>query len=255
MASCSDMYTWVDLPTYEWIDSEIVTWGLCVDLLYQIYTDNNYVFAATSSGLNIISLQDQLKGAYVPYELGFSSVCGNNDKVYLGTFTDGIKYLYKSSISLNYDFPVDLSSNLFDFDSSYSPAADKINHLFLLDDVISITTDVGVDVISLHDQGFKSSTYVENITKSFLTSKREVYYIGLTDSWQVSKVNSYMCDWDEPDITFKTPYNFLKDGVEIRDIYVSEGTSLAGDFNTLFMATSSGVYVLDEGEKSCDFYY
>jgi hypothetical protein len=255
MASCSDMYTWVDLPTYEWIDSEIVTWGLCVDLLYQIYTDNNYVYAATSSGLNIISLQDQLKGAYVPYELGFSSVCGNNDKVYLGTFTDGIKYLYKSSISLNYDFPLDLSSSLFNFDSSYQPSYDKINHIFLLDDIISISTDVGLDVISLHGQGFKSSVSSTKIIKSFLTSKREVYYISKEDYYQVNKVNSYLFDWTVPDKIFNANDDFVKGEVDIKDIYVSCDTSSVDGFNTLFMATSSGIYVLDEGDETCDFYY
>jgi len=65
---------------------------------YQIYSTNNYVYAATNEGLKIYNLDEDLE-AYINRQLGFSAVYGNDSTILLGTKDDGVKYLSTSTIS------------------------------------------------------------------------------------------------------------------------------------------------------------
>lgn len=257
MSDCAEQYMWIDSPSYEWVDSELISWGECSDLiLNQIYTDLDYVYAVTNYGLNIIDIISENKVSYIDIISGFTTVWGNEDYLYLGTPNDGVKYLEKDTISGSIASPIDLSDNLKGYDFQYNPSSPEINFLHGYNDILSVVTTSGIDILKNGIGSFKSSTKDSGITKCILTSKRELYYvIQNTIDDGVFKVNTVLCDWDTPDVSYLSGASFLPPNQNVNDIYVTVDTSETGEDNTLFVATSSGIFIWDEGTGGFNTYY
>lgn len=254
----SSVYMWIDKTSYEWVDSSEVSWLPRINesvYLKQIYTDQKYVYAVHTSGLNIIDIYLEELIAYIELENGFTTVCGNTTTVYLGTEFNGIMCIDKTHISGSVLTPCNLSKYLIPFYTMYTINSNNIINLFVLDKTLAITTSSGLDIIEIGSRGYKSSTNTTGITKSFLTSKKELYYISEINGWCVNKVNSCLCDWIEPDNIYKATESFIYDDVSINDIFVTENTSSINGYNTLFVATSSGTYIYDEGTEDFEVYY
>lgn len=257
MSNCTEQYMWIDFPGYEWGESELISWGVCTDvLLRQIFNDSNYVYAVTTSGLDLIEIESENKAAYISNEGGFSTVWANEESVYLGTDSEGIKYLEKDTISGSISFPIDLKSNLKDYDFQYNSSSSEIVFLHGYEDILSVVTSNGIDILKNGLGGFKSSTTVSGITKCFVTSKRELYYIVQDSEYDgVHKINTVFCDWVNPDVSYLSGASFLPANQDINDIHITVNTSETGEDNTLFVATSSGIFVWDEGTDGFDAYY
>ena len=253
---------WSDFTNSGWVDDNDPSWGVCYPgRLHQIYTDSRFVYAAYSEGLDIIDIFSETKVAYIDYTYGFTSVCGDSEKIYLGTLDDGVKYIDKTTISGSVGSPYNLSVYLNTLNSGYTPSSNRVRSLFVVNNNLSIVTLEGIDVIGLEPgREYKSSAAVSGVTKSFLTSKNELYYINYLNVWRLNKVNSFKHDWNAPDVVYKVGEKFfVLNGVAltdivIRDLFVTENTSSVDGFNTLFLATSSGTYVFDEGTREYGLY-
>lgn len=217
-------------------------------ILNQLYTDTIYVYAAHSAGLDIISIQSESPLCYVLMSSGFNSVVGNNDYVYLGTTSSGVYYFPKSIISGTEVFPEDISLSVLPLNTFYLPSSQEIKSMSLYEYDLAVITSVGIDIIGMAPgKEFKSSTTVSDATKSFLTSKKEIYYLNNSDTWSLNKVTPYLCDWETPNTIYTVGDSFFIDGIGLNDLFVTENTSFNGVDNTVFVATTSGVYVYDEG--------
>jgi len=218
--------------------------------LRQVWRDTDYVYAVTSSGLSIFDIFYTNKVASVYNEGGFTTIWGDAYSIYLGTASSGTKYIDK-------DFIVggDLTTDLLDF-TYYGPSSDSVRYIHGYSGVLAIVTTSGLDVVKNGPHGFKSSTIGTDFTKCFMTSKDELYYVtqGITTSG-LCKINALLWDWAEPDVFYESGDSFLPISQEVNDIFVTESTSSNGVDNTLFVATTSGVYVLDEGVGEFDTYY
>lgn len=216
------------------------------EFLYQISIDDDYVYAVTSNGLDIYDITSESKYAYITYDGGFSTLWVNDDYVFLGTSSNGVKYLDKNSITGSIGSPHDLSSylnNLGDLTYYSNLTSDNISYIHGNDDKIVCTTTVGVDVVKLNPQSYRSFTLIGGADKCFMSSNDEVYYTVLSGStWFVYKITDSDHDWSSPDKI----YNIFS-SLTINDVFV--------DSNNIYAATSSGVYVIDESDDSYDVYY
>ena len=255
MSDCQDLYTWVDGPGYEWVDESYFEFGECshyqVGQLNQVWRDDVFAYAVTSSGLDIFDIFSTNKVAYVINEGGFTTIWGNSDFIYLGTYSDGIKFLEKINISSG-----NLTAYTLDYAYYYNVSSNNVKYLHGFNEVLAVITDKGIDVLNNNLQGFKSTTSGTNFTKCFMTSKKELYYVvqGATNSG-ICKINNVLCDWEIPDIFYGSGVSFLPDSQGINDIFVTENTSSNGVDNTLFVATDNGAFILDEGVSEFDTYY
>jgi len=256
MVDCQELYTWVDSGTYEWIDDYYPEFGECSgessgSVLYQVWQDQAYAYAVTSSGLDIFDIISTNKVSSITYRDGFSTIWGNDSTIYLGTLDDGIKYIEKATFS-----PGDLGANLKNYDYYYNTSSSEINYLHGANNTLAVVTPSGIDVLNNGPNGYKSTTDNANVTKCFLTSKRELYYIIKGASVDgVCKVNSVLCDWVTPDTFYGVGISFLPEGQKVNDIFITENTSLDNTHNTVFVATTHGLYILDEGTSEFDTYY
>jgi len=109
MVDCQNLYTWVSNPYQEWIDTPYPEWGECTEgALHQVWMDQVYAYAVTSSGLSIIDLETGNNVSYIYNRDGFTTIWGNDDTIYVGTLADGIKYIDKTTFSGNASAPYDL---------------------------------------------------------------------------------------------------------------------------------------------------
>ena len=247
---CSKYNTWIDHSSNEWIDYDLIIWGACgLPKLRQIYSEENKVFSVTSIGMDLFDM-DSNKVSYIINRNGFNTVCGSQDFIYLGTPYNGIKYLEKTTLSGNIEEPVDLEGNLIDYDYSNNVSSNEIKyiHCNYYNNILSVVTSKGIDVLNNNcGNKFKSTTVNSNIMKCFLTSKNELYYFTHgADIDGIFKMRSVLCDWEVPQVSYLVGHSFLPTNTRINDIFITENTSINGNNNTLFVATNDGAYVVDE---------
>lgn len=217
-------------------------------ILNQLYSDSVYTYVAHSNGLDILNTQNEELFCYTITVCGFNSVVGNSEYVYLGTNSSGVFYFPKSAVSGTELFPGDISHLVHPLTTTYSPSCSEIVSLAVYNYDLAVVTTEGLDIIGMAPgKEFKSSTTSSGIIKSFLTSKKEVYYLENSGGWSLNKVIPYLCDWEVPTIKYSVGDSFLIDGVGLNDLFITENTSLNNIDNTVFIATTSGIYIYDEG--------
>lgn len=217
----------------------------------EIYTDLEYVYATLDTGLDIIDIDSEKKCAYIIYSDGFTTVWGNDFSVFLGSTSSGIKYINKSDISSDIVTPVNLTDYLKDFKSYPGVTSNDIKHIHGRENELMCCTSTGVDFFKLEPNGYRSSTTVSGAYKCFVPPERAVYYLTLSGTeYFINKLNHSLTDWVEPDEIFT-----VDSGLKINDLFVTSNTATGGIKNTLFIATSSGIYVTDEATYEVDVYY
>jgi len=68
-------------------------------------------------------------------------------------------------------------------------------------------------------------------------------------------MDNYFSDWNDPDYSYITGSGIFESGIELNDVFITENTSSNGINNTIFCATSSGVYVIEEETEEYAIYY
>jgi hypothetical protein len=195
-------------------------------------------------------------GAFANYELGYVTVWANADRVFIGATNDGVKYLDKSDITYDVDDPVDISSFITDYLNYPDISSNNMRYLHGNNELLLCITDAGIDVHKMGTQAYRSTSSESNAHKGFMTSTGRFYYtVSGIDSWAIHILNTCLVDWSTPDETYSTGGSILPSGIVIRDIFVTENTSVDGESNTIFAATSSGVYIIDEGNNTYAIYY
>jgi hypothetical protein len=226
---------WVDSNT-QWVDYPDAEWGECyAGLLNQIWTDENYVYAAIDFGLDIIDIVSEMKIAYIEWDTGFNSVWANDDTVYLATSNSGIMYIDKTCISGSMMSPYDLGACLTDYLTPYGITSNDVRYIHGNSENLMCCTASGVDILTPE---YRSYTSTPDALKCFLTADNGYY----TTSTTVNRVKG-LTDWTTPDKS----YTYILQDVTINDIYVSD--------SSLFVATSSGVYVIEEDTDDFIVFY
>jgi len=224
--------------------------------LNQIWKDNNYVYAVTTSGLDVIEIASEQKIAYIEHSFGFNSVWANDDVVFLGTTLSGIKYIEKTCISGTALTPENLVGYLTKYIPPYGITSQDIRYIHGNNDYMMWCTDLGVDVYKVEPYGYRSTTTTSGARKCFITSTGKFYYTSVSGNvWCLNRVNKPLWDWTTPDYIYSTGEDILLAGIEINDIFATEGTAANNIDNTVFIATISGVYIIDEGNLDYEVYY
>jgi hypothetical protein len=211
-------------------------------MLYQVWTDDDYVYAATTSGLYIIDGYTEEQVAYVS-SVHAKSVFADDTYIYIGTSAAGVKRLSISDIEQEGD----LSTSLIDYVKAPDIASNRIKYIHGNDNNLILCTEEGVDII------YKSSTYVVSSTisgtphKCFALDNNYYYTVSGTTSWTLNRVGGVPSNNFLPNKTYTTGVGFLSNATRIKDFYVTENTSTEGNYNTIFVALDESVSVYDEG--------
>ena len=253
---CADNRT-----THGWIeDVEGYTTNGWLDVLdiygelYQIHTDENFIYTATSYGLNIFDFSNNLLTAYIPYNEGFTSVWGNNEKIFIGTTASGIKSIDIVTVSGNTSSNYNLTQHLTDLYEEPYISSNNIKYIHGNGTNLMICTDSGVEYIkTTGNPTFVSSTSIAGAQKCYLSSTAGYYTVSGTE-WSINRINNMNTSWDEPNRSYITGSGIFSTGLLLNDIYITEGTGSNETSNCVFCATSSGVYIIDETNIDTEIY-
>ena len=208
-----------------------------------IWTVDPYVYQATSSGLNVHDLSSEALINFISFAGGVNSVWANDQYVYIATTVSGI---YRSTVTT-----ITGTSAAFNPYKTYPDITDnEVNYLHGNGDFLCASTVSGVDRYRISD-GYRVSESGTDAQKCYQTSVGDYYYaVNLTDSTELHAVYSGGGGY-----TYTSgPENIIV-STSIADIYVTEGTSRYDAANVIFLATSSGAYVIEEkrgNEDNCE---
>lgn len=235
-----DTWQWTDIPTYEWGFEEAPP----PSGLNQIWTDEDYVYAAKENGLDIIDIETEQVTSTASFDSGYTTVWASDNNVYLGTSGYGIKYLAKSDIS-----PGELISHIHDYALVPDITHDTIRYIHGNSNKLIVTTVGGVDIVKRDSPRFTRTT-IEGARKCFVTPTDDFYYtVSGTNAWYLYRLDGNTSDWTTADVarTYVTGSGILYYATCLYDMYITDATSVSGVYNTIFLATDDGAYVIDEG--------
>ena len=208
-----------------------------------IWTDDTYIFKATTSGVNIYDIDTGGTVAIVQYGTGMSSVWSDDTYLYMGTTNSGVLWLPISVISGTYD----LTNQLSIYRGYPNITNDHVNYLHGSGDYLCITTISGVDHINLTTSSGIYTT-VSGAKKCYQTAEGRFYYC-FDDDLNVVYDNTQ--NWTNPGYIYSVGDGIIQAGVEINDIFVTEDTSIyQSDDNVIFLATSNGVTIIEERKNN-----
>jgi hypothetical protein len=205
-------------------------------MLLQIWTDESYVYAATTSGLDIIDLDTEQRAHFLSRSGGYTSVWSTATEVFLGTPDEGLKYIDKDDIT-----------TVLPYVSSPDLTSDNVRYVHGNENKLICCTVGGVNVIK-RDNLYVYGTSISGGQKCFITPTYEDCYFAIsgTSSWELHRVDSPTGSWTSSNATYSTDGGFISGSTRINDFYVTERTSSSGTSNTLFVATDYSAYVYDE---------
>jgi len=242
---------WYDIGSWQWTDNNDDQWGFSTGLaaegLVQIWTDNKYVYAATSSGLAIVDIELEQQISFATNREGYTTVWTDDEKILVGS-SRGIKVMDKENVG-----PEEVFLYLQDYARTPDITSEDVRYIHGNENKLICCTAEGVDVFWRNSTGYRVYTELSGAKKCFATPNNYFYYtvsgtsVSGTPPWYICRLNDVTSNWNEPDVTYTTGSGFLVDAACLNDFYVTEHTSISGMNNTLFVATDAGVYVYDEG--------
>lgn len=242
---------WYDID-WQWVESPNSQWGFTTEPpipgyegLYQIWTDAQYVYAATSSGLDIIDIETEQRTSFATNPNGYTTVWASDDQVFLGTNSAGIKVLNKDDIG-----PAELAVYIHDYENEPFLSSNNVKYIHGNKNKLICCTVAGVDIIRRNSH-WVTNTSISGAQKCFVTPDYDYYYFTTsgTESWSLHRLNGNSGSWVNSDIIYTTGSGFLSEATCLVDFYVTEHTAISGANNTIFVATDAGVYVYDEGSQ------
>jgi hypothetical protein len=213
------------------------------------FVDELYVYHTRKSLLDIYSAETGDGIVSSVYDLYLTSVWADENNVFLGTAGSGVLYFDKSYLS-NYPTNSGLYNELEVYKQYPEITSNSIRCIHGNGDKIAFVTSSGVDYFKREPNGYRSYTTTTEAEKCFVCAGRNFYYTTISGNQSyLNKLRHCLTDWYEPDVV----YDFFVPNVYVNDFYVSEAP-VSNGYNAIFLATTSGVYVIDEYYKTMNIY-
>lgn len=200
------------------------------DINRNIWAVDPYVYKATASGLEVYDLASESLISFTFFGGGINSVWANDSYVYVATTSSGI---YRSSVSGTLAFST--------YKSYPDITNDYIIYLHGSGDYLCATTISGVDRYKFSTAGREFVEVVEPY-KCFQTSTGDYYYVvNSIGSTALNAVYNSGGGYE-----YNSSQELMTGFTHINDLFITEGTSIYDNDNTLFLATTSGALLIEE---------
>lgn len=212
---------------------------------YNVWTNDPFVYKSTISGVKVYDLETVSLLNFI--DLGYtSSVWADDNYVYTATSVSGI---YRCSTST-----VTGTVNLEPYKQYPEITSNCVYCIHGCGNYLCAVTESGVNHYNLTtDSGIYTS--LSGVGKCFQTAQGEFYYAynPIEADKELHVVYDNTNNWTVETVG----YSYIIEN-HINDLYVAEGTSRYNNGNMIFLATSSGVVVMEErpgDEENNNFKY
>ena len=202
---------WYGLDSWQWVGNDNAQWGFSEFIsdagLNQIWTDDQYVYAATASGLDIISIETEQRQSFATNSNGYSTVWSDNEEIFVGTTNAGIKSFNQSSIG-----PSEIVNFIKEYVRTPFITSNNIRYIHGNSNKLICCTVKGVDIIR-RDSHYITRTVINGANKCFVTPNYDYYYytVSGSTSWTLNRLDGNTGNWTTPDIVYTTGSGFLSD--------------------------------------------
>lgn len=216
---------------------------------YNVWTNDPFIYKSTISGVNVYDLGgDPLSIlGFIDYE-NTSGVWADDNYVYIATSVSGI---YRCDVST-----VTGTVTLTPYKQYPEITSNCVYYIHGYGDYLCVTTESGVDHYDL-TTGSGIFTSLSGVCKCFQTERGGFYYTynPIEADKELHVIYDNTSNWNMGTVG----YSYVIENY-INDIYVAETTSRYNNGNVLFLATSSGVVVIeekpsDEENSNYKYYY
>lgn len=254
-----------DTDGISWTSSERVRDNVLGFLIgrYSFSVDNNFFFKGYIDALRISNFArwtTTFVGNLPPEpsipESQVNAITIKNDVLYLATQNDGVQSFPISNVSgTEICSAIGLTNYVSDYKKYPYITDNEVKDLSFAGDYMCVVTTSGVDHFNLgsSDSYYRSFATASGVQKCWQTSTGKFYYMFFD---KLITIYNHMCDWDESSIgyTYETGgvgNLFFPDECMLNDLAVIERTSIYGTprgktNNLLFLATTSGVVMIEE---------
>lgn len=190
-----------------------------------------HIYKATTSGVDIFDYDTGDFINRIPISIGVTSVWADEDHVYFSTTYSGTFLATVSGLETwqPYKQEPDITSN-------------EVRYIHGNGDYICATTVSGVDRYKI-STGDREYITLSDAHKCFQVNTGDYYYATNPVSGTSTLHAVYESGGGH---TYLAQQDAVIGDVSINDIYVTEGTSEYSYGNVLFLATTSGAYVIEE---------
>lgn len=215
----------------QWIDSSESSW---TTIFYstapnrKVLIDNQYVYLLTDYGIDIRELSSEQQYAFVSAYGSYTCFDQTPTTIFIGTFSGGLKYMNKASISGSLGSPTDISSAVYDY--SVGLTSNTIYHVSCGSSYLCCTTANSVSHINLNN-GAVSYTTTSGGNEICCQTESGPFYYTTHNRTKIHRVDDHRFDWTEPFVTYELYGNTIN-------------AACFGDGH-LYLATVSGIFVCD----------
>jgi len=249
--SYKSLDTLLRASTKENVELEVSFTYVAANKIYQIFSKDEYVYAAIGKGLAVYDMNTEavLATLEIPNTIS-KTIWGNETTLYLGNSFGLFEIDY---VTLHADY-----NNITLKESTFIENKD-INYVHGYRNKILVCTTSGVEFFDYSgNPHYKSKIDLENTFKCFMTSDK-AYYLNYTtvsgeNTYYINRQDFLATNWSAPTKNYYTGGDILKSDIYLTDIFITEQTAGNGG-NTIFCTTSSGVYVIDEDSWEYAIYY
>lgn len=204
-----------------------------------IWSINNFIFKSTVSGVDVYDKLTETLSGTINHNADVTSVWANNDYLYIGTTNSGIIRSPMSSISGSVYNDLNIYKIYPDI------CNDSVNYLHGEGNYLCTATISGVNIFDLiTNSGVYTNTSVI-ADKCHQIEDRTSYYIY--DDKLRTVYN------DDSTYLYESEDGIIPESITMNDLYI-----VSGDKNVIYLATTSGVVVIEEdkgNEANCRFKY
>jgi len=243
------MVQWADNNTFSFVENDNYQWEFTTSsgvYLSKIYIDNTYVYSSINNILNIYLVESNASIITVTYAFDITSLYSNNDYLFIGTYTDGVKY-FNTSILESEPSSETIYNNTFSYKLYPDITSNHIKHISGANNYVSFCTIEGIDFFKLEPNGYRSYATSPNIYNSFVLSERELFFtVSGTVGWEIYKKDPIV-NWEITNSIVDSSSSALAYVTVVKELKVSK-TSQRG--TTLFFLTDIGicVYTINNNE-------
>jgi hypothetical protein len=182
---------------------------------------------------------------------GITSSHVNDKYLFYSTTYTGINYACISGIN-DINDNINYSSHVYNFASYPNITANHTKYIHCNNNYIICCTLSGIDCYDITTtSGYRYYTTFSGAQKCFVLNN-DAYYTTQSGNYEsVVIIKDITNNWDTPyKIYDNTGLNTFEYNIKIKDLFVKYGE----DYNTIYCATSSGVYEVNEDTGAANIY-
>ena len=220
----------------------------------QVNILDRYINSTTPAGTSIIFLRNLNRTklyVHTIVESGITSSNINDKYIFIGTTYTGIEYVCTNKVDSNYD-NIDLTYSTYNFACNDDITSNNVKYIHCNENYVMCCTESGIDWYDVTTtSGYHYYEIFSGAKKCFITDTNAYYTLASGSYEAVIVVKDFNNTYNYLTFSNDPVSGTFASGISINDLFIDYTTS---GTNTIYCATTSGIYAINEDTGYYDVY-